>query len=202
MVTTKPALDVQYTTAQLNGSTNITDPTTVQEFAFLLSKTNDFTTTTKVTIPFDYGNVNKLVRGLEANQVYFFELQVAYVGGEIEKGGVLSFQTLVSGNGGLETRPHVMTFVIPGAPGGQDPDTGYPLPDDPGQAIEAPCRFYLGGTKVFKNEDSTDVNQIGKIRVDAGITLPLPGMHISVEGHFSGTVRAVYHGQLSHRIDV
>ncbi|NII81745.1 MULTISPECIES: hypothetical protein [unclassified Pedobacter] len=202
---TKPALDVQYTTAQLNGSTDITDPTTVLAIAFLLSKTDDFTTTTRINIPFDYGNVSKLVLGLEDNQVYFFELQVIYIGGEVEKGGVLSFQTLVISTGGLETRPHVMTFVIPGAPGGQDPDTGYPLPDDPGQSIEVPCRFHLasnGAMKTFKNEDSTIINQVGTIRVDAGQTIPEVNMIVNVEGHFKGPVRAIYRGQLSHRIEV
>jgi len=202
MVTTHPALNVQYTSAQLNGSTDVSDPSIVQEIAFLISKTDDFITTTKIVIPFDYGNVNKLVLGLEANQVYFFRLQVTYVGGNIEQGVVLSFQTLVNNTGGLNTRPHIMTWIMPGTPGGTDPETGYPLPDEPGIALEVPCRFHLGGTNVFKNEDSTDVNQIGSIRIDAGQTLPLPGTHVEVLDHFDGIVRAVYKGQLTHRIDV
>jgi len=205
MVTTHPALNVQYTSAQLNGSTYVQDPSTVQEIAFLLSKTDDFITTTKIVIPFDYGNVNKLVLGLEANQVYFFRLQVTYVGGNIEQGVVLSFQTLVNSSSNLKTRPHIMTWVMPGTPGGKDPDTGYNLPDMPGQAMEVLCRFHLatnGAIKTFKNEDSTLINQVGTIRVDAGQTLPDIHTIINVVGHFKGPVKAIYLGQLSHRIEV
>lgn len=105
----------------------------------------------------------------------------------------------------MEFRPHVMKWVVPGAPGGSDPETGYPLPDQLGQTIEVSCRFHLstnGAIKTFKNEDSTIVNQVGTIRLDVGQQLPEVNMIITVEGHFKGPVRAVYRGQLSHRIEV
>lgn len=202
MVSTRPALDVQYTSAVLVGHSDIQDIQSVEECGFLLSKTNDFITTTKVVAPFNYININHKVSGLESNQTYFYNFYVDYADGSREEGNVQSFQTLVISGGDLETRPHIMLWVTNSQSGGTDNETGYPLPDIPGQAIETPCRFHLGGTKVFKNEDSTEVNQIGTIRLDAGNSLPTPGSQINVVGHFSGIVRSVYKGQLTHRIDV
>ncbi|RQO79137.1 hypothetical protein DBR40_05300 [Pedobacter sp. KBW01] len=105
----------------------------------------------------------------------------------------------------MELRPHILKWIQPGTPGGTNPETGYPLPDQPGQAMEIPCRFHLatnGAIKTFKNEDSTIVNQVGTIRVDAGQELPQVDTIITVEGHFIGPVRAIFRGQLSHRIEV
>jgi hypothetical protein len=95
-----------------------------------------------------------------------------------------------------------MNWVTAGVPTGEDPATGYPLPQAPGEPRSVACRFHLGGTKVFRNEDSTEVNQIGRIRLDAGIELPEPGQIIEVVGQFKGKVQDVYRGQLSSRIDV
>jgi hypothetical protein len=95
-----------------------------------------------------------------------------------------------------------MNWETAGTPGGIDDSTGYPLPGIPGQPMSVPCRFHLGGVKVFKNEDSTVVNQIGSVRLDAGIELPEVGSIIEIVGQFTGPVKDVYRGQLSSRIDV
>ncbi|MBB6109715.1 hypothetical protein SAMN05421821_105133 [Mucilaginibacter lappiensis] len=95
-----------------------------------------------------------------------------------------------------------MNWTTPDTPGGTDDETGYPLPGIPGIAKSVPCRFHLGGVKVFKNKDNTTVNQTGQIRLDAGVDLPEVGDQIEVVGQFKGKVQDVYRGQLSHRIDV
>lgn len=202
MVSTGGAFDIQYTSAILVGHSDIQDIQLIEECGFLLSKTNDFITTTKVIAPFNYININHKVLGLESNQTYFYKFYVDYVNASREEGDIQSFQTLVVSGVNLETRPHVMLWVTNSQPGGVDNSTGYPLPDIPGQAIETPCRFHLGGTKIFKNEDSSEVAQVGSIRLDAGNSLPVPGSKIEVVGHFSGVVRSIYRGQISHRIDV
>jgi hypothetical protein len=111
----------------------------------------------------------------------------------------------------LDFRPHIMLWT-PTNPSTTEPGTGNEIPGAPGETIAVPCRFYLGGTKVFKNEDSTDVQQKGKIRLDAGVKLPAVGVEITVTDvydplkpeviHFQGRVMDVYRGQLSYRIDV
>ncbi|WP_114937574.1 hypothetical protein [Mucilaginibacter endophyticus] len=95
-----------------------------------------------------------------------------------------------------------MNWVTAGTPAGEDPTTGYPLPPIPGEPKSVSCRFHLGGTRIFKNQDSVEVNQIGRIRLDAGIELPDVGQMIEVVGQFTGKVQDVYRGQLSSRIDV
>ncbi|WPU91796.1 hypothetical protein SNE25_20985 [Mucilaginibacter sabulilitoris] len=95
-----------------------------------------------------------------------------------------------------------MNWVTAGTPGGIDENTGYPIEGQPGESRSLPCRFHLGGVKVFKNQDNTEVNQIGRIRLDAGVELPEVGAEITVPGQFSGKVMDVYRGQLSYRIDV
>lgn len=95
-----------------------------------------------------------------------------------------------------------MNWVTAGTAGGEDPVTGYPLPGTPGEARSTPCHFQLGGVRVFKNQDNTEVQQIGRIRLDAGVELPEVGSIVEVVGQFSGLVRDVYRGQLSYRIDV
>jgi hypothetical protein len=102
----------------------------------------------------------------------------------------------------VNTRPHILKWTTAGTPGGEDPVTGYPLPPTPGVDMQVPCRFYLGGVKQFKNQDNTVVNQIGRIRLDAGVELPAIGDMIEIPGQFTGKVQDVYRGQLSYRIDV
>jgi hypothetical protein len=99
-------------------------------------------------------------------------------------------------------RPHIMNWTTAGTPGGEDPNTGYPLPRTPGEAKSIPCHFHLGGIKEFKNEDNSVTRQIGRIRLDPGSELPLVGQTLDIPGHFTGIARDIYKGQLSWRIDV
>lgn len=202
MVGTRAALEVEYTTALLKGTHDIQDLSTVAEMGFLLSKTSDFVTTTKLIAIKEYVNVGLKVLGLEPNQVYFFEFYVKFTDGEVEHGGVMSFQTLVFTSSQLQFRPHLMHWKTLDAPATEDFETGYPIPGAPGQAVVTACRFHLGGSKVYKNEDSIDVNQVGTVRMDAGQLVPDVGMTIVIDGQFSGPVREVCRGQLSHRIEV
>ncbi|WP_231492208.1 hypothetical protein [Pedobacter sp. Leaf170] len=108
----------------------------------------------------------------------------------------------------LSLRPHTLKWTTAGGPPTEDPVTGYPIPGTPGEAKEIACRFHLESTKVYKNEDSTESRQIGQVRCDVG-TIPEVGQTIEVVNnqnpsivHFSGVVRAVFHGQLSHRLEV
>ena len=84
----------------------------------------------------------------------------------------------------------------------EDPETGYPMPGGTGEAKAVPCRFHLGGIKVFKNQDSTESNQVGTIRVDAGSDTPMVNQIIDIPGQFNGPVRQIYHGQLTWRLEV
>lgn len=102
----------------------------------------------------------------------------------------------------MVTRPHTLIWTTAGTAGGEDPQTGYPIEGLSGEEKSVPCRFHLGGVKVFKNQDSSEVAQVGSIRVDAGVDLPEVGAMIEVPGYYKGTVKDVYRGQLSHRIDV
>lgn len=83
-----------------------------------------------------------------------------------------------------------------------NPATGEYSEPIPGELVQRKCRFHLGGTKVYKNQDSTDVNQVGTIRLDAGGLMPSVNDTVNVIGHFTGKVREVYRGQLSWRIEV
>jgi len=109
----------------------------------------------------------------------------------------------------VNLRPHILKWNAPSTPAGETPE-GYPIPETPGLAKEIPCRFHLGSngaTKTFKNEDSTVVNQVGTIRCDAG-EIPEVGGKVEVVDkesgyvHFDGIIRAVFKGQLSHRLEV
>lgn len=105
------------------------------------------------------------------------------------------------------TRPHILTYTTPGIPGGED-GNGFPLPDQPGDIVTVPCRFHQDSSKVFKNEDSTEVAQVGRIRLDAGVAVPIVGTVVTVTStesgavQFSGPVRERYEGQLSGRLEV
>ena len=104
-------------------------------------------------------------------------------------------------------RPHVLTFTLPGISGGQD-DNGFPLPDQPGEVVNIPCRFVAGGTKVYKNEDSTETLQKGRVRIDSGDPAPVVGQEVTVTMNddklFKGPIMEAYKGgQLgSWRFDV
>ncbi|MEO6522243.1 MAG: hypothetical protein ABIN91_11235 [Mucilaginibacter sp.] len=103
-------------------------------------------------------------------------------------------------------KPHTLSYTTPGTPGGED-SNGFPLPDQPGTAVSVPCRFHADSSKVFKNEDSTEVNQIGRIRLDAGVTVPAVGAIVIVADHaggiqFTGPVRERYEAQMSGRLEV
>jgi hypothetical protein len=95
-----------------------------------------------------------------------------------------------------------MNWTTAGTAGGEDDTTGYPLPGTPGESVSVPCRFHLGGIRVFKNQDNSEVNQIGRIRVDVGSDMPLIGQRVDVPGQFNGVIRDIYRGQLSWRLDV
>ncbi|MFC4213481.1 hypothetical protein ACFOWA_19970 [Pedobacter lithocola] len=95
-----------------------------------------------------------------------------------------------------------MKWKTPGGTTTEDAVTGYPIEGAPGEDKETPCRFHLDSTKEFKNEDGTVSRQVGSVRLDANIELPLVGQAIEIPGYFSGPVRGVYAGQLSSRLEV
>lgn len=107
----------------------------------------------------------------------------------------------------MDLRPHILTYSTPGTPGGEDAN-GFPLPDQPGTTVTIPCRFHADSSKVYKNEDSVEVSQVGRIRLDAGEVVPPVGTHVIVTNKVSGTVqfegpvRERYEGQLSGRLEV
>lgn len=84
--------------------------------------------------------------------------------------------------------------------GGLDPITGYPTDDQAESEKTVPCRFVAGGTAVFKNEDSTETRQKGRISVNIGSELPLEGQYVEVTDgttgrvHFKGITQIVYAG--------
>lgn len=107
----------------------------------------------------------------------------------------------------MNTRPHLMVWRTQDGEAGETPE-GYPIPGNPGQDRQAPCRYHdsNGGNKEFKNEDSTVVRQVGTIRCDVG-EIPTSGTIVTVFGDdgnivFKGPVRDVFKGQLSHRLEV
>jgi hypothetical protein len=107
----------------------------------------------------------------------------------------------------LTFRPHILTYTLPGTPGGED-SQGLPLPDVPGIVVQIPCRFHADSSKVYKNEDSAEVAQVGRIRFDAGIAVPEVGTVVTVTNaatgvvQFHGPVRERYEAQLSGRLEV
>lgn len=98
-------------------------------------------------------------------------------------------------------RPHILKWDIL-TDGGQT-DEGYPLPGTT-TTVQVPCRFVPGGTRVFKNADSTEQGQKGRIRVDVGSPIPKQGQLIEVVGFFKGIAQEVYNGGhlTGWRIDV
>lgn len=107
----------------------------------------------------------------------------------------------------LTRRPHILTYTTPGIPGGMD-GNGFPLPDQPGAVVQVPCRFHQESSKVFKNEDSTETAQVGRIRLDPGAVVPKVGTVVTVTNlsngavQFKGPVRERYEAQLSGRLEV
>lgn len=106
--------------------------------------------------------------------------------------------------------PHIMTW-IPMGESTTEPGTGYEIPGVPGVPKAVACRFHLGGTKTFRNEDNTVVNQVGRIRVEVGSEMPPLRHLVSVTEvtesgeeieHFKGRIQDIYHGQLKWRLDV
>lgn len=87
---------------------------------------------------------------------------------------------------------------------------GYPIPGTPGTEQTTPCRFHdsMGRGKVYKNEDSTETIQVGTIRCDANIDLPVKGSLVIVKDEddrivYEGTVKEVpYRGTMSSRVEV
>lgn len=102
----------------------------------------------------------------------------------------------------VDLRPHVLRWTET-TEATTDEATGYPIP---GTEInyELKCRWHSGGTKVYRNEDSTEVMQKGRIRVDIGSPMPQVGQLLEVVGHFNGTAMEVYTGGTltGWRIDV
>lgn len=102
----------------------------------------------------------------------------------------------------------MLTFTLPGSEPSEDPETGFPIPGIPGATLNIPCRFVAGGQRLFKNEDSTEVQQKGRISVDMGSELPKQWQEVVVtDGDrelFRGPAMEIYAGgQLSRwRVDV
>jgi hypothetical protein len=105
-------------------------------------------------------------------------------------------------------RKHTLIFTLPGTGGGFDEVTGFPIPETLGPEVRVECRFHQNSTKVLKNEDSTESQQVGRIRVAIGALMPRQWQNIRVvEGdlvHYEGTARYIDKTGtlLSWRIDV
>jgi hypothetical protein len=101
----------------------------------------------------------------------------------------------------------MLFYTTAGTPGGEDAN-GLPLPDHPGNHVSVPCRFHADSSKVYKNEDSTEVSQVGLIMLEAGIDVPPVGTVVTVtdaisgETQFNGPVRERHVAQLSGRLEV
>lgn len=205
MVITLGATEIGTNSATLNMSTDLGDLTGVVSMGFLVSKTNDFTSSTRFKRTPDFGNVNMAAYGLDANQLYYLKAFFEQAGEAFEYGNVVSFYTNVAVTSDLSTRPHVMKWRTKDGAILID-ENGYESPGIPGQSVETPCRYHSGGgksgRKSYMIDDGTTVIQQGTIRVDVGQDLPQVGDLVVVEGFFSGPVREVYEGQLTHRIDV
>lgn len=102
----------------------------------------------------------------------------------------------------VNLRPHVLRWTET-AEATEDPITGYPIPGTP-IMHEIPCRWHQDSSKLFNNEDSTEVRQKGRIRVDIGSPMPQVGQILEIVGHFSGPAMEVYTGGTltGWRIDV
>ena len=101
----------------------------------------------------------------------------------------------------VNLRPHILKYNAPGTPSGETPE-GYPIPEVPGQSIELPCRFHPDRSKLLKNEDSTEILQVGKIRLSKGDNVPAlwTPIHVTdLEGNevYFGIVKNRFVGQLS-----
>ena len=125
----------------------------------------------------------------------------------------------------MDFRPHILTWT-PLSPSTTEPGTGYEILGVPAEKIAVLCRFHLGGTKEYRNEDNAVILQKGSIRVDDGAALPpvnwpiqiyetepvtIGGNVIMVDGeevqikrhvHFEGRVLDIFRGQLTWRLDV
>lgn len=81
-------------------------------------------------------------------------------------------------------------------------ETGEYSEGEAGVVVEIPCRFYPGGTKIFKNQDSMDVMQKGTIRFSVGEPMPRKNDEVEVVGLFKGLVQETYSGRTTQRIEV
>ncbi|RZM10380.1 MAG: hypothetical protein EOO88_48235 [Pedobacter sp.] len=101
----------------------------------------------------------------------------------------------------VNLRPHILKWNAPGTPAGETPE-GYPIPGTPGEEVEQPCRFHSDRSKMLKNEDSTEILQVGKIRLSKGDAVPHLWASVLVVDEagnevYSGTVKNRFVGQLS-----
>jgi hypothetical protein len=107
----------------------------------------------------------------------------------------------------ITKRPHILTYTTAGITGGED-ENGFPIEGTPGELVSVPCRFHQDSSKVFKNEDSTETAQVGRIRLDAGVAVPEVGTDVTVVNarslavQFKGKVRERYEAQMSGRLEV
>ncbi|MCX3266543.1 hypothetical protein [Pedobacter agri] len=101
----------------------------------------------------------------------------------------------------VNLRPHILKWRTLDGSAGETPE-GYPIPGTPGEDVEQPCRFHPDRSKMLKNEDSTEILQVGKIRLSKGDAVPHLWANVLViddAGNevYSGTVKNRFVGQLS-----
>lgn len=102
----------------------------------------------------------------------------------------------------VSLRPHFLKWRTLDGESTEDPVIGYPIPGTPGEDIEQPCRFHPDRSKMLKNEDSTEILQVGKIRLSKGDAVPHLWASVLVVDEagnevYSGTVKNRFVGQLS-----
>ncbi|RZK67654.1 MAG: hypothetical protein EOO95_02240 [Pedobacter sp.] len=101
----------------------------------------------------------------------------------------------------VSLRPHILKWRTLDAEAGETAE-GYPIPGTRGEEVEQPCRFHPDRSKMLKNEDSTEILQVGKIRLSKGDAVPHLWASVLVHDEagnevYSGTVKNRFVGQLS-----
>lgn len=101
----------------------------------------------------------------------------------------------------VTTRPHILKWRTKDGEAGTTAE-GYPIPGTPGEEVTTSCRFYPEKSKMLKNEDSSEVMQEGKIRIEKGAAVPHLWASVIVKDLdgiliYEGLVKNRFVGQLS-----
>lgn len=105
----------------------------------------------------------------------------------------------------LKRFPHIITYQLPGEPGGIDPDTGLPTEGEEGEEVSEPCRYEpnVKQNYVVREDDGQRIVFNGLVHMDkSSVVIPF-GQDVTITENSvqiaSGTVVRSHKNQLHNQ---